>query len=313
MKNIKNKKFLLSGGTGFLGKNIIPYIIGNGGMIDAFGSNIDLTKDNSVLMLSKKFDKEYDYIIHAAVLQGASDYPLKHKAEQYDANMRIHTNMLSYWHLFQPEARFIGIGSSCSYPDTQSILYEENYWDGPMHESVDVYGLTKKAMNVGIEAYKSQYGLKGTTVVFATLYGPNDCFELDKAHVVAALIRKFIEAKNNNKKYVEVWGDGNQTRELIYVEDQIMGLLKVIDFNGPIINIGTGVKHTIKYLAETIKNIVGYNGSIAYNPDKFVGVKHKVLNIEKARFLFGWTEDETLTTLKNGIQETVNWYLKTHK
>jgi GDP-L-fucose synthase len=177
-----------------------------------------------------------------------------------------------------------------------------------MHESVDVYGLTKKVMTTGIGAYKDQYGLNGTTVVFATLYGPHDSFDREKAHVVSALVRKFVEAKDNNLPEVEVWGDGTQTRELIYIEDQIKALLAVIDYDGDLINIGTGSTTTIRDLAETIKVIVGYEGNIFYNTNRFVGVKHKVLNISLAKEKFGWMDTIMPDTLENNLRKTIDWY-----
>jgi GDP-L-fucose synthase len=306
---MKNKKFLITGGTGFFGKNLVKTLNSLDCAVDFFGSEFDLSIKEEAHKAFQFFTQKYDYIIHAAVLQGAGDWPLKHKAEQFDVNLRIHCNTLECWHKYQPQARLIGLGSSCSYPGKKSELFESEYWDGPMHESVDIYGLTKKAMNVGIEAYKAQYGLKGTTVIFATLYGPHDSFDREKAHVVSALVRKFVEAKENNLPEVEVWGDGTQTRELIYVEDQIKGLLTVIDYDGEIINIGTGVEHTIKELAEKIKAVVKFEGNIYYNTNRFVGIKHKVLNIDLAKNLFGWTTKVPIDTLDNNLKKTVDWFL----
>lgn len=308
MINLRGKKFLVTGGTGFFGKNLSRYFKEAKIEIDYFGSEYDLSIREGAHLAFSKFNKKYDYIIHAAVLQGAGDWPLHHKAEQFDKNCRIHTNTLECWKEYQSQARFIGLGSSCSYPGVKTELYEDQYWDGRMHESVDIYGLTKKVMNVGIEAYKAQYGLKGTTVVFATLYGPHDSFDREKAHVVSALVRKFVEAKDNNSPEVEVWGDGTQTRELIYVEDQIKALICVLDYDGELINIGTGVENTIRDLAEKIRTLVGYEGKIYYNTNRFVGIKHKVLNVDLARRLFGWTETIKPDTLENNLKKTIDWY-----
>lgn len=308
MEIVKGKKFLVTGGTGFLGKNLVKYVIDNGGEADYFGSEYDLSILSDAERAFTTFNKTYDYIVHAAVLQGAGDWPLKHKAEQFDTNCRIHTNTFACWHKYQPQAKLIGIGSSCSYPGHILELSETDYWDGAMHESVDIYGLTKKVMTTGIKAYKEQYGLKGTTVVFATLYGPHDSFDREKAHVVSALVRKFVEAKDNNSPEVEVWGDGTQTRELIYVEDQIKALLAVIDYDGEIINIGTGTTTTIRDLAETIKTLVGYEGNIFYNTNRFVGVKHKVLKVDLAKEKYGWMDSILPDTLENNLKKTIDWY-----
>ncbi len=114
MEIVKGKKFLVTGGTGFLGKNFVKYVIDNGGEADFFGSNYDLSIVSEAERAFTDFNKEYDYIIHAAVLQGAGDWPLKHKAEQFDINCKIHTNTFACWHKYQPQAKLIGIGSSCS-------------------------------------------------------------------------------------------------------------------------------------------------------------------------------------------------------
>lgn len=310
MKKIQNKKFLVTGGTGFLGKNLSKFIIENGGVVDVFGSEYDLTKEENAIKAFKVFNKKYDYIIHAAAVQGAGEWPIKHKAESYSLNNKIHTNVLECWRKFQPQARLIGIGSTCAYPSKNVNLKESEYWDGPMHESVDVYGLTKKSMVVGISAYKSQYGLKGTTATFATLYGPHDSFDIEKSHVVSALIKKFVESKDNNYPQVEVWGDGYQTRELIYVEDQIKGLISVLDYDGDLINIGTGESHTIRELAETIKEIVDFKGEIFYNTNKFVGVTHKTLDITLAKNSYGWTDSVKVGDLKTNLTKTIEWYYK---
>ncbi len=143
METVKGKKFLVTGGTGFLGQNFVKYVIDNGGEADFFGSNYNLSILSEAERAFTEFNKTYDYIIHAAVLQGAGDWPLKHKAEQFDINCRIHTNTFSCWHKYQPQAKLIGIGSSCSYPGDIQELSETDYWNGAMHESVDIYGLTK--------------------------------------------------------------------------------------------------------------------------------------------------------------------------
>jgi len=308
-QNVIEKKFLVTGGTGFFGKNFKTYVERLGGFVTTIGSNFDLSNEQVADNLFKSIlTDKFDYIIHGAALQAAGDWPLHHKAEQYDINLKIHANTFKMWHKYQPQAKMIGIGSSCSYPKTKEILAESDYWDGAMHESVDIYGFTKKAVSVGIEAYKDQYNLSGTTVIFATLYGPHDHFDPEKSHVVSALVKKFVDAIDNNETEVEVWGDGTQTRELIYVDDQILGLLSVLDYNGPLINIGTGHSITIRELAETIKEQSGYYGNIFYNTNRFVGIKHKVLDVSLAKNMYGWTSKIQCNSLKNNLNKTIEWY-----
>ena len=203
---------------------------------------------------------------------------------------------------------YTGIGSTCSYPGNMPVLAESDYFTGPLHPSVETYGLTKCVMQQGIKAYKKQYGLKGTTVVFATLYGPHDEFDISRSHVVSALIQKFCDAVKDGKDEVEVWGDGTQTRELIYIDDQIDGLLMASEYEGDLINIGSGIETSIRDLAEMIKRLSGFEGRIDYNTDRFVGVKRKVLNIDEAKESFGWTVNNKMHSLEEGVMKTIIWY-----
>jgi GDP-L-fucose synthase len=312
MYDVENKNILITGGTGFVGKNIVPLLEKEGANVTATGRDYDL----SVFSESEKLFtlKKYDLIIHAAAFQGAGDFPLRYPADQFMINNLIHTHALHMWKEHQSQATFVGIGSTCSYPGNLAVLREEDYFTGPLHESVETYGLTKCVLQKGIEAYKKQYGLKGTTVVFATLYGPHDEFDLEKSHVVSALVKKFCDAKQFDLPEVEIWGDGTQTRELIYVEDQIKGLLATCEYEGDLINIGTGIETTIRDLAETISNLTGFAGSIIYNTDKFVGVKRKVLDVSKAESLYGWTTKEgyVLIPLEDGLERTITWYRRNY-
>jgi GDP-L-fucose synthase len=308
LHNFNRKSFLITGGTGFVGKNLAPFLCNIGANVITSGRNFDLSIDNKAESLFAQISHPLDYIIHGASLQAAGEWPLKHRADQYDINLRINANVFKMWKKYQPQAKMIGIGSSCSYPGHLTLLKETDYWAGPLHESVDIYGFTKKAVSVGIEAYKNQHGLKGTTVVFATLYGPHDHFDPEKSHVVSALIKKFVDACQYDLPSVEVWGDGSQTRELIYIDDQIAGLLAVANYDGPIINIGTGTETTVSNLAETIKKLSGFKGNIIYNTARFVGAYRKVLDVSLARDQFGWTSKIPLTPMETGLIRTINWY-----
>ena len=306
MKDFKYKNVLVTGGTGFLGKNIVPYLEKMGVDVTATGREYDLTCWNKAQDLFTL--KDYDLIIHGAAFQGAGDFTLKYPADQFFKNNLIHTNALELWKRHQPNARFVGLGSTCSYPGDLPVLTEDDYFTGPLHPSVEIYGLTKCAMQQGIKAYKKQYGLQGTTVVFATLYGPHDEFDISRSHVVSALVQKFCDAEARGDDQVEVWGDGTQNRELIYIEDQIKGLLMTCDYEGDLINIGSGVETSIANLATTIKDLSGFKGKIYYNTNRFVGVKRKVLNINKAKEMFGWTIANRMTELEEGIEKTITWY-----
>jgi GDP-L-fucose synthase len=313
LSNFKNSKILMTGGTGFVGKNFKIFAEKNGIQLHCIGSAIcNLKKSEDVeYFFEDEVHVKYDYIFHGAALQGAGDFTLKHPAEQIYANSLIHINMLEAWKKYQPQARFIGLGSTCSYPGNLTTLKETDYLTGKLHESVQYYGLTKMLMQQGIEAYKDQYGLKGTTVAFATLFGKYDDMDPDRSHVVTALIKKFCDAEKYDYSEVEIWGDGTQTRELIFVEDQILGMLLVADYNGPIINIGTGIEISIRELAELIKRLSGFKGNIIYNTNRFVGVKNKVQDISFAKEQFGWTTEHKIHHIESALIKTIDWYNST--
>lgn len=306
----KGKKVLVTGGTSFVGKNLRKKLEQLGAHYFVFGSKeFDLTKARDAEAVMQKEKMKYDIIIHMAALQHAADWPMYHTGIQFHINNLIHVNTLEAWRKFQPQAKLVAVGSSCCYPGAIPKLKEEDIDEGALHESVYSYGFTKKLLKVGIQAYKDQYKLRGTMPMFATLYGPHDDFNIKTAHVVAALIGKFCKAKKENLPEVEVWGDGTQTRELIYVEDQIEGLLMAAQsYEGDTINMGTGVETTIKELAETIKKVLGYQGKIVYNTNRFIGVKRKVLDIAKAKKEIGWTVRNKMHTLEEGLGKTIKWY-----
>lgn len=313
----KGKKILITGGTSFVGKNLTRKLNKLGASYFTFGSkDYDLTRPEEAAAVMQVEGKKYDFIVHMAALQHAADWPMFHTGVQFNVNSLIHVNTLEAWKRFQPQAKLVAVGSSCCYPGEVPKLKEEDLDCGPLHDSVYSYGATKRLLGVGIRAYKDQYKLRGIMPMFATLYGPHDDFNIKTAHVVGALVAKFCDAKEEGKAKVEVWGDGTQTRELIYVEDQIDGLLMAAQhfegdskvYFGDVINIGTGRETTVRELAETIKKVSGFGGQIEFNPNRFVGVKQKVLDISRAKREFGWTVKNKMHSLEEGLVETARWY-----
>lgn len=310
MNNIQGKSFLITGGSGFVGTNLQRFLISHDANITSWNSSYDLSNEDQAEYAFKSEENKFDYIIHLAAKTAAGSWPSNHRAQMFDINMRININTFKMWHKYHPEARMIAFNSSCSYPGNIEFFAERDYWNGQMHDSVETYGFTKKAMVIALQGYKQEYGLKGTTVIPATLYGPHDHFDPDKSHVVSALIRKFVEAKRQNLSTVEVWGDGTQTREIMYVDDQFKGLLTVLNYDGPVINIGSGIPTTIRELAETIKELTEFNGRIFFNTDKFVGNARKVSDITLAKNLYGWTTDIKIGATKQNLKKTIDWFIQ---
>jgi GDP-L-fucose synthase len=303
----KDKRVLITGGTGFIGTALSKRLYLLGATVKAIGSrNCNLENQTDVDSYFKWQPKQ-DYIFHMAAWTRPGDFCLYHSAEQFNKNMLMHVNVLKAWKKYHDKAKFIGIGASCSYPGNLYELKEIDYWNGNPHESLHSYAMTKRMLFAGQSAYNRQYGLKSIHPVFATLYGPHDYFDNERSHCVSALIARFGHAVSNNEPEVIVWGDGYQEREFIHIDDQIDALLLAAEkYDDGLINLGSGYPTTIKELAKTIAEAYGYTGKIVYDPTKFVGIKRKVLNIDLAKKTLGWFPK---ISLKDGIQNTVNWYI----
>ncbi len=312
----KDKKVLITGGTSFVGKNLTRKLDELGAESRVFGSKqYDLTNADQANAVMNEGTK-YDFIVHMAALQHAADWPMHHTAEQFHVNGLIQINTLEAWRKFQPQAKMIAVGSSCVYPSEIPIIAEKDIDQGHLHDSVYAYGATKRFLGIGVRAYKDQHKLRGIVPTFATLYGPHDDFDIKTAHVVGALVAKFCKAKATDQPEVEVWGDGTQTRELIFIDDQLEGLLMAAEhyegdptnYHGDTINIGSGAETPVSRLAETIRDVSGFRGDIRYNPNRFVGVKNKVLDISRAERELGWTHINRMHGLEEGLAKTVAWY-----
>jgi len=304
----KNKAVLITGGTGYIGSHLAARLSGYGAQVIATGSkHCNLENQRETADYFKSLPK-LDLIFHLAAWTKPGEFCLYHSAEQYRKNTLMHVHALDNWHQFQSQARLIGIGSSCMYPGHLAELKEEDLWAGEPHESLLAYAMTKRMLLAGQLAYEKQFNLNSIHIIFATLYGPKDYFDAERSHVVSALIDRFCIAAKKNLPELAVWGDGTQSRECVFIEDQLDAAIIAAQSNERgIFNLGTGVGTTIRTLAETIAEASGFKGKIVYDTTKFVGIKKKVLLIDKAKTVLGWAPKRSL---KEGIKETVDWYVK---
>jgi GDP-L-fucose synthase len=195
-------------------------------------------------------------------------------------------------------------GTVCAYPKFTSVPFsEDDLWNGYPEETNAPYGIAKKSILVGAQSYRAQYGLDSIYLLPANLYGPRDNFDLDSSHVIPALIRKMIDANGN----VVLWGDGSPTREFLYVEDCAEGLLLAADrYDGEEpVNLGTGVETSIRELAETIADLIGFEGEIEWDISMPNGQPRRQLDASRAERLFGFT---ARTSLQEGLGRTIAWY-----
>lgn len=226
----------------------------------------------------------------------------------------FYANLAMGLHLIEESRRqgvtkFVQVGTVCSYPKHSTVPFRETeLWDGYPEETNAPYGIAKKALLVQLQAYRSQYGFNGIYLLPVNLYGPGDNFDLRSGHVIPALIRKMVEAKEGGHPQVVLWGTGSASREFLFVEDCARALLLATErYDEPDpVNIGTGSEITIRDLASMISDVVGYEGEITYDPSRPDGQPRRCLDTSRAFEGFGF---RARTDLREGLEKTVEWYL----
>jgi GDP-L-fucose synthase len=296
-------RILVTGATGFLGTHLCSQLEAQGHeLVELNSKNCDLTKQDSLLAFN---NQPYEQIFHLAVWTQAGDFCLYHPGEQWIINQKINTNVLSWWKEYQPQAKMICMGSSCSY-DPDMELVEDNYLTGRPIESLFAYAMTKRILYAGLLALNKQFGLWYLCLVPSTLYGPGYHTDGRQMHFIFDLIRKIIRGKKYGETVV-LWGDGYQKRELVFIDDfvKIMLHLNTICEND-LINIGAGEEFTIRQFAKLICEEVSYDfNKIQFDNSKYVGAKSKCLVINKLRNLI---PDLELTPLEVGLKRTIDWF-----
>jgi len=273
-------------------------------------SELDLTDRKATLDYFSA--NKPDFVMHFAAKMGGLEYDRLYPADIFDSNLHMVTNVFAASAAAKVK-KLINISAACAYPgESSGYLKEQDFLSGPMHESVEMYGFSKRAMLIGGRAYKKQHTLPSICVNLTNLYGPGDTFNFDRAHVVPALIRRFIEAKRNNAPSVTCWGTGKPIREFLYVEDAAQALLiasqKYNDSN-EIINIATGIDTSIKELTELVAELTGYQGIVEWDSSKSDGAMRKVLDTTKMKSVLGW---EPTIPLREGLKRTIDWFAQNY-
>jgi GDP-L-fucose synthase len=204
--------------------------------------------------------------------------------------------------------KFIAVGTVCAYPKFAPIPFKESdLWNGYPEETNAPYGLAKKMMLVQAQAYREQYGFNAIFLLPVNLYGPGDNFDPETSHVIPALIRKCVDAKEAGLDEITLWGDGSPTREFLYVEDAANGIALATERYGGSepVNLGTGKEITIRDLATMIADEVGFGGKIAWDATKPNGQPRRCLDVSRAKESFGFAAK---TSLREGIKNTIAWY-----
>ena len=292
----------VAGNTGLVGSAIVRKLHWKGytNILSSPSKSWDLRNQMDVERFFRVNEPEYVYLAAAKVGGiGANAYYPGHFI--YD-NLMIQTNVIHAARKFGVK-KLLFLGSSCIYPKfAEQPITEDQLLSGHLEPSNDSYAIAKIAGIKMCQAYRKQYGFDAISLMPTNLYGPNDNYDLDSSHVLPAMIRKFHEAKDK----VTLWGDGSAMREFLYVDDLAEAAFKcMVDYDSEdIINVGTGKDITIKDLAETIADVVGFKGEIVWDTSKPNGTPRKVLNVDKIKSL-GW---KPKVSLREGIQKTYDLY-----
>jgi GDP-L-fucose synthase len=298
---------LVAGGTGLVGSAIVRELKReNKAVVGISSKDVNLLDRDKTFEYIKKINPAA--IIDAAAKVGGIGGNNFFPVEFLTQNLQIQSNLIDAAHAANV-SKFVFLGSSCIYPrDCAQPIKEEYLLTGELEQTNSAYAVAKIAGIELIKSYRKEYGYKWISVMPTNLYGPNDNFDLETSHVLPALVRKFIEAKQNNKSEVTIWGSGTPLREFLHVDDLAKAILICMEkYDGSQqINVGSGVEISILDLARKIAEKVGFTGSIAMDSSKPDGTPRKVLDITKISNL-GW---KPTISLDQGIASTVEWYLE---
>jgi GDP-L-fucose synthase len=315
MENVINwdeKRICVTGGAGFLGTHLIENLRKRGAK-DIFVPTIeeyDLVDRDAIARLLA--DSNPDVIIHLAAHVGGIGANREHPAEFFYDNLMMGVQLLHQAYERGVE-KFVAIGTVCAYPKFTPVPFnEDNLWIGYPEETNAPYGLAKKMLLVQSQAYREQYGYNSIFLLPVNLYGPGDNFNPRSSHVIPALIRKCVEANENNEDHIVVWGDGSPTREFIYVKDAAEGIALATErYNeSEPVNIGSGFEISIKDLVKKIARMTGFEGDLVWDTSKPNGQPRRALNTSRAKEKFGF---EAKTDFEEGLQKTIDWYREQRK
>ena len=302
------KRVLVTGGAGFLGSFVVEKLEARVWVSEVHvprSQVYDLRNQEAVIRMYE--DARPDVVIHLAGVVGGIGANRANPGRFFYDNLLMGAQTMHHAYLHGVE-KFVAIGTICAYPKFTSIPFnEENLWDGYPEETNASYGLAKKMLLVQAQAYRQQYGFNAIYLLPVNLYGPGDHFDLEASHVIPALIRKFLEAREQGKTTVTAWGDGRPTREFLYVDDCAEAIVLATErYDGAApVNIGTGFEISIKDLVELIADLTGYEGDVIWDTSKPNGQPRRCLDTSRAKRDFGW---QAGTSLTEGLIRTIKWY-----
>lgn len=307
----KDSKIYVAGHRGLVGSAIVRNLEAKGytNIVYRTHEELDLTNQANVQAFFK--EEQPEYVILAAAKVGGIHANNTYPADFIYDNLMIQNNVIKAAHDYKVK-KLLFLGSTCIYPKmAPQPIREEYLLTGALEETNEAYAVAKIAGLEMCKFFKRQYGDNFISCMPTNLYGPNDNFDLQNSHVLPALIRKFHEAKVNGRDTVEVWGTGTPLREFIYVDDMADACVFLMEnYDGEQhVNIGTGEEVSIRELAETVKEVVGFEGELVFNTDMPDGTPRKLTTVDKLHRL-GWKHK---TSLNGGIKLAYEWFLENYK
>lgn len=307
MTDLTSLRITVTGGAGFLGSAIVRtlQLQGCDSVFAVRKADYDLTLQDHVRRL---FDEHpADVVIHAAGVVGGIGANEKHPGRFYYDNLVMGAELIEQARR-SGVGKFVAIGTICAYPKHSPIPFRESdLWDGFPEETNAPYGIAKKVMAVQLAAYQKEYRFRGVFLLPVNLYGPGDNFDPDSSHVIPAMIRKFIEAEERGDGEVVLWGDGTPTREFLYVDDAATAIVLAAERyeSAEPMNIGAGFEITMRELAEMIRSLTGFSGSIRWDTSRPNGQPRRMLDTSRAEREIGFRAQ---TPFADGLQKTIEWY-----
>jgi GDP-L-fucose synthase len=300
------KRVTVTGGRGFLGRHVTALLEPLAGEVYTFGSSdYDLTKQSEVARMYS--DQKPDIVIHLAARVGGIGANRENPGSFFYDNAVMGIEILEQAR-HNSVSKVVQVGTVCAYPKFAPIPFsEDDLWNGYPEETNAPYGLAKKMLLVQAQAYRQQYGFNAIYLLPVNLYGPGDNIDLQNSHVIPALIRKSIDARDSGAPSIVVWGTGSPTREFLYVEDAARAIVLAAErYNKPDpVNIGSSEEISIKDLAELIVDLSGFKGRLIWDSTKPDGQPRRKLNVERALKEFGF---KSTTPFREGLKNTIRWY-----
>ena len=308
MIDLKEKKIIVTGGAGFLGSFVLANLAARGCTDNVYVPTIeewDLRDRDHIVRLMR--EQKPDVIIHLAAVVGGIGANRENPGKYFYDNAIMGIQLIEYARQHNV-GKFVALGTICAYPKFTPVPFaEDELWNGYPEETNAPYGLAKKMMLVQAQAYREQYGYNAIFLLPVNLYGPRDNFHPESSHVIPALIRKCVEARDAGRDEIVLWGDGTPTREFLYAADAAEGILLATErYDGPLpVNLGTNREIRIADLAALIAKETGFAGRIVWDSTKPNGQPRRCLDTRRAKELFDF---EAATGFEEGLRETIHWY-----